>query len=91
MAPHHITGTLVLPLALALTFPAWAGTATASMTVGVTIVDSCTVATGGRAPAVTCSGTTVPPQVSQHAVKLSEGSQSFTTKPLTESLTVVTY
>ncbi|MCA8448975.1 hypothetical protein [Burkholderia vietnamiensis] len=95
MASHHLTRALLLTLALAFTTAAWGGTKTASMTVGVTIVDSCTVTTGSTTPGVACSPSTTPPQIEERTVQQNvttpDGITTSTTSTATATLTVVTY
>ena len=87
MAKHHLAAGFTIALLAALSTQASAGTKTASMSVGVTIVDSCTVtaSTPTSAPGVACSSNTVQPQVVQRTVEAPDQQEQQST------LTVVTY
>ncbi|HDR9280104.1 TPA: hypothetical protein QDB45_001626 [Burkholderia vietnamiensis] len=66
---QHLLRALGITLALALPSSAWAGSRTATMTVGVTIVGSCTDTTDTTgSPGVACSTGTVRPQIVQRVV-----------------------
>jgi len=87
VAKHHLAAGITIALVAALSTQAFAGTKTASMSVSVTIVDSCTVtaSTPTSAPGVACSSNTVQPQVVQRTVETADQQEQQST------LTVVTY
>ena len=87
MAQNHLAVGITLAMLAALSTQASAGTKTASMSVGVTIVDSCTVTASSptSAPGVACSSNTVQPQVVQRTVEAPDQQEQQST------LTVVAY
>ncbi|WP_109482895.1 hypothetical protein [Paraburkholderia sp. C35] len=91
-------GFTLTALASFTTTPAHAGSKSATMSVGVTIVDSCTVTatTTSTAPGVACSSNTVQPIVEQRLVAqgstdASNTSNTASTREQQTALTVVTY